>query len=144
VDRLKQRNAAPADSGDGISLSELAKKTGVPERTIRYYIARGIIPGPARGGRRALYTREHLTGIQDVRTMQALGLTLAEIEYKFKQPAGTEILAEPDALWLYPISPDVTVQVRSGLSPWRVKRIRSALARLAAELNEQQEDGGQE
>ena len=73
--------------------------------------------------------------------MQGMGLTLAEIEHKAKQPAGTTTIAEPESWWLYPISPDVTVQVRSGLSPWRVRRVVSAIARLAAELHDQHENG---
>jgi DNA-binding transcriptional MerR regulator len=145
VDRPKQREATPADGGNGISLNELAKKSGVPERTIRYYISRGLIPGPMRGGRGAEYTKEHLAGIQNVRRLQSGGMTLAEIEYQFAQPAGHRRPAiAPESWSMYRISPDVTVEVRDGLSPWRIKHLRSAIARLAAELaadNDSQENG---
>jgi DNA-binding transcriptional MerR regulator len=145
VDRSKQREAAPGYAGNGISLNELAKKSGVPERTIRYYISRGLIPGPMRGGRGAEYTQEHLAGIQNVRRLQSGGMTLAEIEYKFAQHAGHRSPAIAHESWsMYRISPDVTVQVRDGLSPWRIKHLRSAIARLAAELaadNDSQERG---
>jgi DNA-binding transcriptional MerR regulator len=137
----RQRNKVPSDTGGGISLTQLAKKCGVPERTIRYYITRGLIPGPVRGGRDAEYTQEHLAGIEAVRRMQALGLTLAEIEYKARKTPGNPQPVGPESWWLYPVSPDVTVQVRSGLSPWRVRRVKSAIARLAAELNDPQENG---
>ncbi len=126
-----------------MSLTDLAKKSGVPERTIRYYITRGLIPRPVRGGRGAEYTPEHLAGIENVRRMQGLGLTLAEIEYKAGKAAGDAKPVEPESWWLYPISPNVTVQVRGGLSPWRARRIKSAIARLAAELNDPQENGEQ-
>jgi DNA-binding transcriptional MerR regulator len=145
VDRFQQQNKTPFDANDGISLTELAKKSGVTERTIRYYIARGIIAGPARGGRAAEYTQEHLAGIRDVRRMQSMGLTLAEIEHRIKQPADDLTAVEAESWWVYRISPDVTVQVRSGLGPWRVRHVRSAIARLAAELTfnkDQQENGG--
>ena len=145
VDRSKQREAAPGDAGNGISLNELAKKSAVPERTIRYYISRGLIPGPMRGGRGAEYTEEHLAGIQNVRRLQSGGMTLAEIEYQFAQPAGHRRPAiAPESWSMYRISPDVTVEVRDGLSPWRIKHLRSAIARLAAELaadNDSQENG---
>src|SRR5215469_12874561 len=88
VDRYKQREATPGDAGNGISLNELAKKSGVPERTIRYYISRGLIPGPVRGGRGAEYTQEHLAGVHLVRQLQSGGMTLAEIEYEFARDAG--------------------------------------------------------
>jgi DNA-binding transcriptional MerR regulator len=144
VDRSKQKDTAPADAGNGFSLNELAKKSGVPERTIRYYISRGLIPGPLRGGRGAEYTQEHLVGIQTVRQLQSAGMTLAEIEYEFARDAGDRRPAiAPESWSLYRISPDVTVQVRDGLSPWRIKQLRSAIARLAAELaNEDHQENG--
>lgn len=145
MDRSKQRETAPGDAGKGITLNELAKKSGVPERTIRYYISRGLLPGPMRGGRGAEYNEEHLAGIQKVRRLQSGGMTLAEIEYQFAQHAGHRRPAiAPEAWSMYRISPDVTVEVRDGLSPWRIKHLRSAIARLAAELaadNDHQENG---
>lgn len=145
VDRSKQREGAPGDAGIGISLNGLAKKSGVPERTIRYYISRGLIPGPVRGGRGAEYTEEHLAGIQKVRRLQGDGMTLAEIEYQVGKHAGHGRAAiAPESWSMYRISPDVTVQVRDGLSPWRIKHLRSAIARFAAELaadNDHQENG---
>jgi DNA-binding transcriptional MerR regulator len=145
VDRPKQRQIAPNDPDRGFSLSELAKKSGVPERTIRYYISRGLIHGPVRGGRGAEYTQEHLAGIQNVRQLQSGGMTLAEIEYEFARDAGDRRPAiAPESWSVYRISPDVTVQVRDGLSPWRIKHLRSAIARLAAELaanDDHQENG---
>jgi DNA-binding transcriptional MerR regulator len=145
VDRSKQREVTPGRAGNGISLNELAKKSGVPERTIRYYISRGLIPGPMRGGRGAEYTEEHLAGIQKVRRLQSGGMTLAEIEYQFAQHAGHRGVAiAPESWSMYRISPDVTVQVRDGLSPWRIKHLRSTIARFVAELaadNDHQENG---
>jgi DNA-binding transcriptional MerR regulator len=135
VERTKQRETVPGDAGNGISLNELAKQSGVPERTIRYYISRGLIPGPVRGGRGAEYTQEHLAVIQNVRRLQSGGMTLAEIECQFAQHAGDRrVLIAPESWSMYRISPDVTVQVRDGLSPWRIKHLRSSIARLAAEL----------
>ena len=145
MDRPNQRETAPQDTVHGISLNQLAKKSGVPERTIRYYISRGLIPGPVRGGRGAEYTPEHLAGIQTVRQLQSAGMTLAEIEYEFARDAGDQPVAVTPESWsMYRISPDVTVQVRDGLSPWRIKHLRSAIARLAAELaanDDHQENG---
>ena len=144
MDRPNQRETAPQDTVNGISLNQLAKKSGVPERTIRYYISRGLIPGPVRGGRGAEYTPEHLAGIQTVRQLQSAGMTLAEIEYEFARDAGDQPVAVTPESWsMYRISPDVTVQVRDGLSPWRIKQLRSAIARLAAELaNEDHQENG--
>ena len=145
VDRPKQRETAPSEAGSGISLNELAKKSAVPERTIRYYISLGLIPGPVRGGRGAAYTQDHLAAIQKVRLLQSGGMTLTEIEYQFAQQAVDRPVAiAPESWSMYRISPDVTVEVRDGLSPWRIRQLRSAVARLAAELaanNDHQENG---
>ena len=143
MDRSK-RDTSSDNPGSGISLNELAKESGVPERTIRYYISRGLIPGPMRGGRGAEYTPQHLAGIQTVRQLQGAGMTLAEIEYEFARDAGDRLPAiAPESWSMYRISPDVTVQVRDGLSPWRIKQLRSAIARLAAELaNEDHQENG--
>jgi hypothetical protein len=42
------------------TLAELAEDSGVPARTIRYYIARGVLPRPVVAGRGALYAKKHL------------------------------------------------------------------------------------
>jgi DNA-binding transcriptional MerR regulator len=115
------------------TLAELAEQAGVPGRTIRYYIARGILSEPARRGRGACYTAEHLKQLEDIRRLQDKGLTLAEIE-RNSGGALPAKLAEPVAWWQYSVADDVVVQVRSGLSPWRVRQVNAALRKLAAEL----------
>jgi len=39
---------------DSLTLVELAEAAGVPARTIRYYIAKGLLPSPLVGGRPAM------------------------------------------------------------------------------------------
>jgi hypothetical protein len=72
-------------------------------------------------------------------------MTLAEIEHQFAHHPGDRRPAiAPESWSMYRISPDVTVQVRSGVSPWRKKQLRSAIARLASELaadNDEQKNG---
>ena len=64
------------------TLKELAAATGVAERTIRFYIAKGLVDPPLRAGRRAAYGEIHRAGIRAVRELQARGLSLAEIGHK--------------------------------------------------------------
>jgi len=122
-----------------LTLAELATESGVPERTIRYYIARGLIAGPARSGRGAFYTGEHLERLQAIRQQQRQGLTLAEIERQGEADAPRRNLPEPELWCVYTVAPDVMVQVRSGGSPWRVRQVKSALDRLARELENSEE-----
>ena len=116
------------------SLAELAERSGFTERTIRYYIARGVLAEPARRGRGAYYTAEHLERLKNIAQSQKQGLTLSEIERQSHDADANTLLAEPEAWWNYTVSPDVVVQVRSGLSPWRTRQVKAALARLAQEL----------
>jgi DNA-binding transcriptional MerR regulator len=117
-----------------LTLTELANRSASAERTIRYYIARGILAGPVRRGRGAFYSGEHLARLGEIRRQQERGRTLAEIE---RDAHGREVakLTEPEAWWLYPVSADVLVQVRGGISPWRARAVKSALAKLARQLS---------
>jgi len=128
------------------SLQELAAETGLPARTIRFYIARGLLPGPAGAGRGAAYASEHLARLRAIRKLQAKGLMLAEIARELggaKLEAG---LPEPSAWWSYSLQEDVVVWVRAGLSPWRTRQVRTLLAelasRLGAEAQEEEKDDG--
>ena len=48
-----------------MSLAELAEQSGVPGRTIRFYIARSLLPGPSQAGRGASYGQEHIRQLQE-------------------------------------------------------------------------------
>ena len=57
-----------------MQISELAKATGVPASTIRYYIREGLIPQPIRTGKtRAYFYRDHIKAIELIRKQQAAG-----------------------------------------------------------------------
>lgn len=64
---------------DRYSIRELVEATGIPRRTIRYYVQRGLIPAPEGAGRGHFYTEEHRVGLQRVRALQARGYSLDEI-----------------------------------------------------------------
>jgi DNA-binding transcriptional MerR regulator len=117
------------------TLHELASESGVPERTIRFYISRGLLDPPLRGGRGATYGPAHLSRLQEIRRLQAKGMMLAEIAH-LTSPAP---LAEPDlespSAWLhFDLAADVTVSVRADTNPWRARLIRSALRQFASLL----------
>jgi DNA-binding transcriptional MerR regulator len=122
-----------------LSLADLAAEAKVPERTIRYYIARGLLSGPARGGRGAFYTGGHLDELREIQERQRQGLTLAEIERQRRAGEPPVHLPEPAHWWAYTLAPDVVVQVRTGGSPWRMRQIKSTLERLARELRDRDE-----
>jgi len=65
---------------DELTIAELAARTGVSVRTIRFYAGMGLIPPPTVRGRLGLYDERHAARLELVRDLQALGFTLAAIE----------------------------------------------------------------
>lgn len=70
----------PDGSGPPLSIGELARRTGVSTRTIRYYEELGILPAPERtdGGTRR-YPREYVFYVEGARALKELGFGLEEI-----------------------------------------------------------------
>ena len=69
-----------ASEGPSLSIGELAQRTGVSTRTIRYYEELGILPTPERtvGGTRR-YPREYVFYVEGARNLKELGFGLEEI-----------------------------------------------------------------
>jgi DNA-binding transcriptional MerR regulator len=79
--RSDGRVATEASNSDAsLSIGELARRTGVSTRTIRYYEELGILPSPQRtdGGTRR-YPREYIFYVEGARTLKELGFGLEEI-----------------------------------------------------------------
>jgi AcrR family transcriptional regulator len=76
---------------ENMQISELAKVSGVPISTIRYYIRDGLLPQPLRTGKtRAHYSMDHLKVIELIKKRQAggnksLDVIRKEIEKRFEQ-----------------------------------------------------------
>jgi DNA-binding transcriptional MerR regulator len=62
-----------------LTVDELAANAGVPVRTVRFYIAEGLLPGASARGKGASYTQEHLDRLQLIRLLVARHLPLADI-----------------------------------------------------------------
>jgi DNA-binding transcriptional MerR regulator len=129
------------------TLAELSDASGIPARTIRFYIARGLLDGPVKAGRGAVYTSDHLARLEKIKGLQGEGRMLAEIAHDLARdrndgPAAQEAAQRavpPAAWWQHMIADDVMVWVRGDVSPWRMKQIRSAVDELASRLREPQD-----
>jgi len=60
-------------------VDELARAAGVPVDTLRFYQSRGLLPPPARRGRIALYSQEHLERVRRIRRLNREGLKLEAV-----------------------------------------------------------------
>ena len=118
-----------------LTLPELAEATGLPARTIRFYIARGLLDGPVKAGRAAAYTEDHLARLEKIKKLQAQGRMLSEIGRSLAGGTTPErYAAAPTAWWRHAIADDVVVLTRSDVSPWRTRQIREAIDELARSL----------
>lgn len=131
---------------DHLTLGEIAAVAGLPARTIRFYIARGLLNGPVKGGRGAAYTTEHLDRLERIKSLQSDGHTLAEIARLLGGPSPEPEVSPPSAWWQHAIGDDIVVWVKAGAAPWRTKRVRAAIdefARRVAPANNRRDEGGE-
>lgn len=87
------------------SLKQLSDKTDVPERSIRFYIQKGLLPRPQGETRAAVYNEGHLADLLRIRQWQEAGLSLDAIG---------SLLQGRSAAPIAPARPG-TVEVRSHL-----------------------------
>jgi DNA-binding transcriptional MerR regulator len=62
-----------------LTVDEVAARTGVTVRTIRYYQSEGLLPTPTRRGREVRYGDEHLERLELITRLQERGLRLSAI-----------------------------------------------------------------
>src|SRR3954451_13879278 len=69
---------------DRYSLTELADLAGVTPRTVRYYLAQGLLPAVGQTGPGAKYGADHLARLRLIRRLQGEHLPLAEIRRRLE------------------------------------------------------------
>lgn len=75
---------------DTYSISDLARLTGVNVRTIRYYLAQGLLPASGESGPGAHYGEGHLDRLRLTRRLQQQHLPLAEIRRRLSELTDAE------------------------------------------------------
>lgn len=88
-----------------LNLQQLSQQSGVPQRSIRFYIQQGLLPRPHGQTRAATYTKYHLATLLRIRHWQQAGLSLDAI---------ADLLHAKSEPPLAPARPG-TVEVRSHL-----------------------------
>ena len=121
-----------------MTLADIAEASGIPARTIRFYIARGLLNGPVKGGRSAEYTAAHVERLERIKSLQAEGHMLSEIGRLLDGASDAESEIAPATAWLqHCITDDIMVWVKAGASPWRTKQVRMALGEFARRVKEE-------
>src|SRR5690348_3078237 len=89
---------------DPYSLTDLARLADVTPRTVRYYVAQGLLPSPDAAGPATRYGEGHLARLRLIRRLQRDHLPLAEIRARLAAMTDEDIVSaalppepEPDA-----------------------------------------------
>lgn len=78
VPGMSAPDAQPTDVW--LSVDQLAARTGVPSRTIRFWTTKGLVAPPHLEGRSGRYDARHVATVELVRDLQATGFSLTAVE----------------------------------------------------------------
>lgn len=78
-DSVTDYNGRMSDESLSLTIDELARAADVPVRTIRYYVAEGLVPGPGTRGKGTTYGDEHLARLRLIRLLTERHVPLAEV-----------------------------------------------------------------
>ncbi|HEY3333883.1 MAG TPA: MerR family transcriptional regulator [Candidatus Limnocylindrales bacterium] len=124
---------------DPFSLSDLARLAGVTPRTIRYYVAQGLLPSPEAAGPATKYGEGHLARLRLIKRLQREHLPLAEIRGRIERMGDDDVRELLDANTEPPVQPAPAatlafvrgLMVQSGVQP-RVAESRASYPRSGA------------
>jgi DNA-binding transcriptional MerR regulator len=122
---------------DPYSLADLARLADVTPRTVRYYIAQGLLPSPGAAGPATRYGEGHLLRLRLIRHLQREHLPLAEIRARLEQMGDDEVRAALDAEGPAPAAPPMdtaqtlahvrALMAKAGVAPRFYDQPRAAL-----------------
>lgn len=78
-------------SQSALTLADLSRLADVTPRTVRYYVAQGLLPSPGQSGPGARYPESTLPRLQLIREMQRSHLPLAEIRTRLAGLTDAEV-----------------------------------------------------
>jgi DNA-binding transcriptional MerR regulator len=76
---------------DPYTIADLARLAGVTPRTVRYYVAQGLLPSPEAAGPGTRYSAGHLARLRLIRQLQREHLPLAEIRNRLASLGDEEV-----------------------------------------------------
>lgn len=104
-----------------LTIQDLCDQTGLPRRTIHFYIQQGILPPPQGSGLGARYLPDHLLKLKLIPILRKQGLRLDDIRQKFQSASSSELsdslshlqsrVSEPHPILTAPIRPQKKTQI---------------------------------
>ncbi len=111
------------------TLQGLAKLADVTPRTVRYYIAQGLLPSPTQAGSAARYNEAHLERLRLIKKLQAAHLPLAAIRAQFRGMGDEQIATMSEATPAEPSQSSAVDYIRTLLGEAPLPRPVAAPAR---------------
>jgi DNA-binding transcriptional MerR regulator len=74
-----------------LTIDDLEKHSGLPVRTLHYYMQEGLLPGPDKRGKYASYSQEHLDRLDLILILKEMHLPLKEIRSLLESMTPAEI-----------------------------------------------------
>ena len=125
-------------------LDDLCTLSGLPKRTVRYYMQIGLVDRPIGETRAAYYTQHHLEQLLQVKRLSDAGLSLQRIRSVLagevppaaprpRTPGSVEVRSHVF------LAPGIELQIRAedaALSPEQVRALVQALAEAARQVLE--------
>lgn len=97
------------------SIAELEEATGVPRRTIRFYINEGLVPPAIGQGRSSSYDRTHVQSLTLAKELRAQNLSIDEIRKLMAAEATPQPQEVPGDTWSrIALHPDLEIHLRDG------------------------------
>ena len=111
---------------DPYTLSDLARLADVTTRTIRYYVAQGLLPSPGGGGPATRYGEGHLARLRLIKRLQRDHLPLAEIRSRLERMGDEDVQVLLDAT--DSVAPDPSQSGQETLSYVRALMAKSGVS----------------
>jgi DNA-binding transcriptional MerR regulator len=80
------------------TIDQICEMTGVPRRTVRYYVEEGLLESPIGRGRGGNYLDSHVERLRKIKSLQEQGWTLSSIERHLKTRSMEHALEVPSAV----------------------------------------------
>lgn len=141
--------AAEPGATERYSIDELATLAGVTPRTVRYYIAEGLLDRPEGEKRGAHYLRRHLEQLLLIRRWTDAGLSLERVRELIagapEDPPRQRAMPGSVEVWSrMTLADGLEVHVepgRAGLSPEQVRALVRGITAMYREVRADQEPG---
>jgi DNA-binding transcriptional MerR regulator len=136
-------------SRERLSFEELCGHAGIPGRTVRYYIQRGLVDRPIGETRAAYYTAKHLDQLLTVKKWSGAGLSLDRIAELILSPTDQVPVQKRHAgdveVWSHiHIAHGIEIHLEPGRARLTPQQVRAFVRRAMAAYEEVINDAGKE